>query len=226
MLGRERAELREQVAAVLLHHRAELRRAGDATRRGECLPDLVGGEVPQRTCSYTRSASVRTARTSIMLARSTAWRHGDGRTCMNATSIRNTLPSCTSRFAGLMSRCASPAVPQLADQQQPFVDDVVVDVGVADLLRAVEELGDEQVLACRRQLDDAVRRRGGDAGVAHEAQRVVLVLDEPPHRLERRLVLESAVEERATELVPAVGPHVVHRVELPEQVGVGVALDA
>ena len=63
-------------------------------------------------------------------------------------------------------------------------------------------------------------------GVAHEAQRVVLVLDEPLHRLERRLVLEPPVEERATELVPAVGPHVVHRVELPEQVGVGVALDA
>ena len=34
---------------------------------------------------------------------------------------------------------------------------VVVDLGVADLVGAVEELGDEQVLALRRQLDDAVR---------------------------------------------------------------------
>ena len=32
---------REQVAAVLLHHGAQLRRAGDATGRGERLGDLV-----------------------------------------------------------------------------------------------------------------------------------------------------------------------------------------
>ena len=56
-----------------------------------------------------------------------------------------------------------PGVPELADQHEPFVDDVVVDLGVADLLRAVEELGDEQVLAGRRHLDDAVGRRGRDA---------------------------------------------------------------
>ena len=34
---------------------------------------------------------------------------------------------------------------------------------------AVEELGDEQVLALGRQLDDAERRGGRDAGVAHDA---------------------------------------------------------
>ena len=84
----------------------------------------------------------------------------------------------------------------------------------------------EQVLALGCHLDDAVRRRGRDADVAQESGRVVLVLDEPPDRLERRLVLEPPVEDRPAELVPAVGPHVVHRVELPEQVGVGVALDA
>ena len=39
--GRERAELRQQVAAVLLHHGAQLRRAGDATGGGERLGDLV-----------------------------------------------------------------------------------------------------------------------------------------------------------------------------------------
>ena len=66
----------------------------------------------------------------------------------------------------------------------------------------------------------------GMPDVAHEPQRVVLVLDEPAHRLERRLVLEAPVEDRAPELVPAVGPDVVHRVELPEQVRVGVARDA
>ncbi len=55
--------------------------------------------------------------------------------------------------------------------------------------------------------------------------RVVLVLDEPAHRLERRFVLEPPVEDGAPELVPAVGPHVVHRVELAEQVRVGIARD-
>ena len=44
-----------------------------------------------------------------MLARSTAWRHGDGRTCTKNTSIRSTLPSRTIRLAGLMSRWARPA---------------------------------------------------------------------------------------------------------------------
>ena len=161
-----------------------------------------------------------------MLARSTACRHGDGRTCTKATSISEHLAVADQQVGGLDVAVGEPGVPELADQQQALVDDVVVDVGVADLLRAVEELGDEQVLALGRHLDDAVRRRGRDARVAQEAQRVVLVLDEPPHRLERRLVLEPPVEDRAAELVPAVGPDVVHRVELPEQVGVGVARDA
>ena len=65
----------------------------------------------------------------------------------------------------------------------------------------------------------------GMPAVAHQTQRVVLVLDQPAHRLERRLVLEASVEDGPAELVPAVGAHVVHRVELPEQVRVGVARD-
>ena len=68
--------------------------------------------------------------------------------------------------------------------------------------------------------------RGRDADVTEQASGVVLVLDEAPHRLERRLVLEPAVQDRPSELVPPVGPDVVHRVELPEQVRVGVAFDA
>ena len=42
----------------------------------------------------------------------------------------------------------------------------VVDLGLADLLRAVEELGDEQVLALGRELDDPERRGRADAEVA------------------------------------------------------------
>ena len=161
-----------------------------------------------------------------MLARSTAWRHGDGRTCTKNTSMSRTWPFCTSRLAGLMSRWASPASQSWRTIFRTLIDHVVVDVGVADLLRPVEELGDQQVLALGCHLDDSVRRCRRDADIAQEAGRVVLVLDEPPDRLERCFVFEPPVEDRPAELVPAVGPHVVHRVELPEQVRVGVALDA
>ena len=92
-----------------------------------------------------------------MLARSTAWRHGDGRTWAKATSMTARWPSRTSRLAGLMSRWARPASHSRRTICQALVDDGVVDLGVADLLRAVEELGDEQVLALRRELDDAHR---------------------------------------------------------------------
>jgi hypothetical protein len=44
-----------------------------------------------------------------MFARSTAWRQGEGRTWQNATSIRYTFPSRTSRFDGFTSRWAIPA---------------------------------------------------------------------------------------------------------------------
>ena len=136
------------------------------------------------------------------------------------------VPVAHEQVGGLDVAVREPGVPELADEREALVDDLVVDLGVADLLRVVEELGDEQVLARRRELDDAVRLRGRDAGVAHDAQRVVLVLDQARDRLEGRFVLEPSVEDRATELVPAVGAHVAHRVELPEEVGVGIAGDA
>ena len=43
-----------------------------------------------------------------MFARSTACRHGLGRTSANAVSMTNSVPSRTIRFAGLMSRWARP----------------------------------------------------------------------------------------------------------------------
>ena len=116
-------------------------------------------------------------------------------------------------------------IPQLADQGKPFVDDLIVDLGVADLLGTVEELGDEQVLALGGQLDDAHGPRRGQAGVTEQAHRVVLVLDQLAHRPERLLILEVSVEDRPPEFVPAVGADMVHRVELPEQVRVGIAGD-
>jgi hypothetical protein len=48
-------------------------------------------------------------------------------------------------------------IPQDADQPEALVDDRLVDVGLPELDGVVEELGDEQVLALGRELDEAVR---------------------------------------------------------------------
>ena len=87
-------------------------------------------------------------------------------------------------------------------------------LGVAELVAVLEELGHEQVLPLGGQLDEAVRLRPGHARVAHHAQRVVLLLDEPAHGVERLLVLQPPVEQLPTELVPAVRAQVGARVEL------------
>ena len=128
-------------------------------------------------------------------------------------------------FAGLMFAVGEAGVPELAHDGQRLVDHVVVDLGHTELLGAVEELGDEQVLALGSELDDAVRRGRRDAGVAEHPGRVVLVLDEAAHALERPFVLQAAVQDRAAELVPAVGPHMAHRIELPEEVSIRGAGD-
>ncbi len=114
-----------------------------------------------------------------------------------------------------------PRVPHLPHEAQALVDHGVVDVGVADLDRAVEELHHDHVLALGRDLDDPVGRGRREPVVLEQPQRVVLVLDEPADRLERGLVLERAVQDRAAGLVPAVGPHVALRVELGEDVSLG-----
>src|SRR5439155_11754947 len=82
---------------------------GVATPRVAANASAISSSVKKRRATrYTRSASLPSARTSIMFARSTAWRHGEGRTCTKKTSMSSTLPSRTMRFAGLMSRCAIP----------------------------------------------------------------------------------------------------------------------
>ena len=98
-----------------------------------------------------------------MLARSTASRHGDGRTWAKATSMTMRWPSLDQQVGRLDVAVGEPGVPQPADSGQALVDDLVVDLGVADLDGAVEELGDEQVLALGGQLDDAQRRGRRDA---------------------------------------------------------------
>ena len=74
-----------------------------------------------------------------MLARSTACRDGWGES-MKATLISSRWPLRTSRLAGLTSRWARPGLRQLADDRQAVNDHLVVDLGLAQLDRAVEEL--------------------------------------------------------------------------------------
>ncbi len=105
-------------------------------------------------------------------------------------------------------------VPHPPDQGERLVDHALVDVGLADLDRALEELHRDQVLALGGDLDDAERVGRREPVLAEHPQGVVLVLDEPANRRERRLVLEPTVKHRAAELVPPVRAHVAFRVQL------------
>ena len=223
-LRREPTELGDEVAAVLLEHRPQLGRAGDAACGGERLGDLVGGEVGQGPLvnAFGVGADGEDEHHVGEVDGLSPRRRADlGEGDVDEVQV----PVLDEEVGRLDVPVGDAGVPQLADESEPFVDDLVVDLGVADLLGAVEELGDEQVLAVGGQLDDAHRSRRRQSGVAEQAHRVVLVLDQLAHRLERPLVLEVAVEDRPPELVPAVGADVVHRVELPEQVRVGIAGD-
>ena len=118
-----------------------------------------------------------------------------------------------------------PGVPQLADDPQAVVDHLGVDLGLAQLGGAVEELGDQQVLPLGGELDEPERGRAGQPGPLHQRQRVVLLLDQPADGVERLLVLQPAVQQLPAQLVPAVRAQVAAGVQLAEQVGGRVALD-
>ena len=179
-LGRQRAELGDEVAAVALHHRAQLRRAGDAAGGGERLGDLVGREVRQRPLVDPLGVGAHgedehhVGEVDGLPPRRRA-HLGEGDVDDDEVAVLD------QQVGRLDVAVGEPGVPQPAHEREALVDDLVVDLGVADLDGAVEELGDEQVLALGRQLDDAERGGRRDAGVAHHPQRVVLVLDEPAH---------------------------------------------
>ena len=118
-------------------------------------------------------------------------------------------------------------VPQSPDDAQAIVDDRLVDGDLADLLGVVEELSDDEVFPLGRDGDDPERLGTTHIGpVVHQFEGVVLLLHQPPHGVERLLILQAAVQQCATELVPAVGAQVGLRVELGEQIGVRIPLDA
>src|SRR4029450_11855017 len=91
--------------------------------------------------------------------------------------------------------------------------------------RVGEELGDQQVFAFGGELDHAVGSGAGQAGVAAQPQGVVLLLDQPPHGVERLFVLQPAVQQLAAQLVPAVGAQVTAGVQLAEQLSGRLPLD-
>jgi hypothetical protein len=101
-----------------------------------------------------------------------------------------------------------PCVPHLADNQQPVIDDLIVDRDLAQLGRAGEELGHQQILPARRERHEAIRLRARQSGVAGQAQRVVLLLHQAADALEGLLVFEPAMQQLPPKLVPAVGAHV------------------
>jgi hypothetical protein len=118
-----------------------------------------------------------------------------------------------------------PRVPQAADQPQSLVDQLVIDVGVADFHRSVEVLGGHQVFPLGGDLHNAVGLGHGDPGILQEAQGVVLVLGQAPHGLEGVLVFQGAVKDGPPQFVPAVGADVALGVQLGEQVLIRAALD-
>ena len=65
------------------------------------------------------------------------------------------VPALDEQVGGLDVAVGDADVPELSDQLQALVDDRVVDLGIAEVLGVLEELGDEHVLAVGRELDDA-----------------------------------------------------------------------
>ena len=61
-------------------------------------------------------------------------------------------------------------VPQPSHDAQRVIDYGVIDLGIAKLYRAIEELTHHQVLPFGREHDDAVRRGCRQPGIAHQAQ--------------------------------------------------------
>ena len=160
-----------------------------------------------------------------MLPRSTACRHGDGRTWTKNASTSSTLPSRTIRLPGLMSRWARPASHSFRMSSRP--SSMISSVTSASLISTAPSKNSMTIRYSRSGVISTMPYGAGTGSSmsVHEAQGVVLVLDEPADGLERGLVLQRAVEDRPAELVPAVGAHVVLGVQLGEDVGVRVAGD-
>ena len=101
-----------------------------------------------------------------MLARSTAWRQGLGAQLDEGDIDQQHLAVADQQVGRLDVAVGQPGLPELADDLEAVVDDLVVDLGLAELGGAVEELGDQQVLAFGGELDHPV-----GSGVGRPASR-------------------------------------------------------
>ena len=182
---REAPELLDQVAAVVLQHRSELGGARDAPRGGERLGDLVGREVRAARARTRVSASERRPSTSIMLARSTACRHGEGGPARRRRRSACRCPSRTMRLAGLMSRCASPSSHMSRISASPW--SMTASSISASPISTAPSKNSITIMYSRSGVISTTPygRRDRKSGVLHQPQRVVLVLDEAAHRAER-----------------------------------------
>ena len=152
-----------------------------------------------------------------MLARSTACLHRLGRASANATSISNIRPSRTRRLAGLMSRWAMPVSHSLRMRASPSS---MTPSSTSASPSSVESSKNSVTSTYSRSGDSSTKPYGrgdGQAGDVQLEQRVVLLLHQAAYRVEGSFVLEPAVQQFATELVPAVGAQMAAGVQLGEQ---------
>ena len=120
--GASARKLRQQVAAVLLHDRAELGRARDAARGGERLGDLVGREEPQRALVHAVGVGAHREHEhhvgevdGLAPRRRAHLREGD--------VDEQQVAVADEQVGGLDVAVREPGVPELADQRQALVDD-------------------------------------------------------------------------------------------------------
>ena len=206
----------EQRAFIGLQPRLELRRDRETHGARERFRDLVGREDADRARVHLIRVRLERQRQHHVreVHRLTPRRRPD----LQARHVDQLEMAVLHQEVGRLDVAVRDAqVPEPSDQHHPLVDHDLVDVGVAQRLRVLEELGDEHVLGVRRQLHDAVRAGDPDARVAEEPQRVVLEDDQTADRADRRLVLELSIEDRPADPVPAVRADVRGRVDLPER---------
>jgi len=163
--GTRRADRR-----ALLEEGAELAGARHAPRGGEG-PEISSG------LKYFSAGGTRARRRCARRARaaccrwSTASRHGDGRTCEKASSIRSSSPSRTSRFGGLdVAVRPRPASTDFADDRKALIDDCPSSIlCLANSTLAGENRVHQQILRSGGDLDDAEGLRARDPDIGEEA---------------------------------------------------------
>ena len=183
--GQEPQELVVQFAAAHPDGVPQLGRQCEAAGGSERLRDLRHGEELQRPlvdnlgAAAQRQAQHHVAQVDRLAPRCRA-HLGEGDVDQQQAAVTD------QQVGRLDVAVGQSSVPHLANDQQPVVDDLLVDRGVAQLRRPGEELGDQQVLPVRGELDEAVRRRARQPGVTAEPQCVILLLDEAADAFERR----------------------------------------